>query len=120
MDLKVKLSADAVLNKTFAGMEKGYDPYAVDLFLDQVLSDYSNFENVLREREDYIAKLETSIKRQKDQISNLEIENAKYQNRLGSIKDEGKVSVQNIDYLKRIAALEKKLFELGVDPSKVR
>ncbi len=120
MDFKVKLTSKAVLNKPFAVNVKGYDALDVDKFLDQVALDYNIFEKVLLERDDYIAKLETLIKNHRDQISSLEIENAKYRKRLENIKDEGKVSLQNVEYIRRIAVLEKELYRLGVDPSKIK
>jgi DivIVA domain-containing protein len=120
VEFKIKLTSKIVLSKPFAVNVKGYDPLDVDKFLDQVALDYNVFEKVLLERDDYIAKLETLIKNHRDQISSLEIENAKYRKRLENIKDEGKVSIQNVEYIRRIAALEKELYRLGVDPSKIK
>ncbi|MDD3206898.1 MAG: DivIVA domain-containing protein [Bacilli bacterium] len=120
MDFKPNLTSKAIINKVFSKNVKGYDALEVDVFLDQVAKDYAVFDRALRERDEYIAELETLIKRHRDRISLLEIENAKYSKRLGNIKDEGKVSLQNIEYLKRIDVLEKELYRIGVDPSKLK
>ncbi len=120
MDFKVKLTAKAIINKSFSKDVKGYDALEVDKFLDQVALDYVSFEKVLSEREKYIADLETLIKKHRDSISSLEIENAKYRKRFENIKDEGKVSVQNVEYIRRINVLEKELYRLGKDPSKIK
>ncbi|MFA5421698.1 MAG: DivIVA domain-containing protein [Bacilli bacterium] len=120
MDHKVALTSKAVLSKVFLKDVKGYDALEVDTFLDQVVNDYRLFEKALLERDAYIAELETLVKKHKDNSSLLEIENAKAQKRLGNIKDEGKVSLQNLEYLQKIAIYEKELYRLGVDPSKLK
>jgi len=120
VDLKLNLTSKAVLNKAFSKNVKGYDAMEVDAFLDQVLSDYRSFEAILSERDVYIADLETLVKKHRDQISLMEIENAKYRKRLENIKDEGKVSLQNVEYLRRIDILEKELYRIGIDPSKLK
>lgn len=120
MDFKAKITSKTILNKPFSKNVKGYDALEVDKFLDQVALDYLAFEKVLLERDDYIAKLEILIRKHRDQTSALEIENAKYRKRLENIKDEGKVSIQNVEYIRRIAALEKELYRLGFDPSKIK
>lgn len=120
MDFKFNLSSKAILNNAFSKNVKGYDPLEVDVLLDQVIADYRLFEKSLSDRDEYIAELETLVKKHRDQISILEIENAKHRQRLENIKDEGKVSMQNVVYLKRIDVLEKELYRKGVDPSKIK
>ena len=120
MDFKFNLTSKAILNKTFSKNVKGYEPLEIDSFLDQVIADYRLFEKALFDRDEYIADLETLIKKHRDQISSLEIDNAKYRKRLENIKDEGKVSMQNVEYLRRIDILEKDLYRIGVDPSKLK
>jgi len=120
MDTKLALSYKAVISKTFKKAIKGYDALDVDEFFDRVALDYRQMESMSTEIKPYIAQLETMIKMQKDKIGTLEIENAKLQKRLGNIKDDAQVSSQNIEYLKRIDVLEKELYRLGKDPSKLK
>ncbi|MFA5480772.1 MAG: DivIVA domain-containing protein [Bacilli bacterium] len=119
MESKINLSAKAIINKLFTRNVKGYDPLEVDKFLDSVADDYRLFEKALAEYKLYVAELETLVKTNKDKLVELEVENAKYKKRLGNIKDDPKVTMQNLEYIKRINVLETELYRLGVDPTKL-
>ena len=43
----IKLSAQDILKKQFRSKVKGYDPDEVDAYLDEVISDYENFQQIL-------------------------------------------------------------------------
>ena len=45
MAIKLVLSAEEIGNKVFKGVPRGYDPYDVDKYLDQIISDYEKVEN---------------------------------------------------------------------------
>ncbi len=44
MAIKLVLSSEQIGNKIFKGVPRGYDPYEVDKFLDQVIMDYERVE----------------------------------------------------------------------------
>ena len=45
MAIKLVLSAEQIGNKIFKGVPRGYDPYEVDKFLDQIIMDYERVES---------------------------------------------------------------------------
>lgn len=118
--MKLNLSSLQLLNKTFKGKTKGYDPLEVDEFIDQIIQDYLIVENnVLLKKDDY-EKLVKSNKDFKNQIREQEIVIADYKNKLDGIADNENISLENINYLQRIAALEKFIYSLGQDPNKIK
>lgn len=116
--MKLHLSKEDILNKKFEPSFKGYDGEEVDKFLDLILEDYLNFEIQSKEDE----KL----------ISTLRLENEDYKNRIQAMKDSKEMerlkteaiskipSGDNLELLKRCALYEKKLYSLGIDPSKLK
>lgn len=116
--MKLNLSKEQILNKKFTPSFKGYDSEAVDKFLDLILEDYLNFEIKTKEDEQL--------------ISSLRLENEEYKNRIQAMKDSQefqrlKKEAQsaapegdNLELLKRCAIYEKKLYQMGVDPSKLK
>ena len=40
MAIKLVMSAQEILDKTFPGCPRGYDPFLVDEFLDSIIRDY--------------------------------------------------------------------------------
>ena len=118
-DETIKLNAEKILKQVFTPDVKGYDADQVDTFLDQVKEDYQVFESYVAKSRKYIVDLETQLKRCRDQLSTLEVENARMAQRLEGIKDSDNVSSGNIDLLQRIDRLERELFRLGADPRKI-
>ena len=45
MAIKLVLTAEQIGNKIFKGVPRGYDPYEVDKFLDQIILDYERVED---------------------------------------------------------------------------
>ena len=45
MAIKLVLTAEQIGNKIFKGVPRGYDPYEVDKFLDQIITDYERVES---------------------------------------------------------------------------
>ncbi|MDY0100499.1 MAG: hypothetical protein RBR94_00720, partial [Bacilli bacterium] len=74
----------------------------------------------IEERNEYITKLETTINDLRKTQRELELIKASYEERFGNIKSDQKVSLQNVEYIKRINILEEKLYALGVDPRKLK
>ena len=115
----ISLNPKLILTKVFTGNVKGYDSEEVDEFLDIVVKDYVAFEDYNKEFQKYIVDLETQLRKVKEANSALEVENARLKQRVDGIKDSDSVSSTNIDLLQRISRLEKALYKLGVDPTKI-
>ncbi len=95
------LTAREILEKDFPLAPKGYVPQEVDQFLDLVIKDYVEFDNVKK-------KLLTEIKL-------LENDNAKLKSEIRNLKASLEIansnkSVTNVDLLKRISDLEKVVY----------
>jgi DivIVA domain-containing protein len=118
-DKTISLNAKLILTKVFTPDVKGYDADQVDEFLDNIAKDYQAFEAYYKDSQKYIVDLETQLRKSRDQVSGLEVDNARLSKRLEGIKDSDSVTTNNIDLLQRIGRLEKELFRLGVDPRKI-
>ena len=95
------LTAREILEKDFPLAPKGYVPQEVDQFLDLVIKDYVEFDNVKK-------RLLTEIKL-------LENDNAKLKSEIRNLKASLEIansnkSVTNVDLLKRISDLEKVVY----------
>lgn len=91
--MNIKLTSKDILEKEFKKSVKGYNIDQVDQFLDQIMEDYDNFEQVINE-------LRAENERLKDELS-------------GSAKKpspQPSTSNMNYDILKRLANLEKAVF----------
>ncbi len=119
MDGNIKLNAKKILEKVFVPHGHGYDPEEVDAYLDEIIADYQSFERFYNESSKYIAELETSMRRYRERISELEVANAKMSKRLSGIKEGDSVSSENIEYISRIRRLENALYAKGIDPTKI-
>lgn len=122
MALKLNYSAKSLLDVKFTKNVKGYDPYQVDKALDLAIDDYKNYETYHKESAEYIRRLEADTQTLKDKIKELEIEVARLQNRSKDLNkvDDPRVNSNNINLIKRISALEKALYQKGVDPTKIK
>lgn len=120
MEFKLILSSEEILNHVFKSSYKGYDPLSVDLFLDEIIKDYKtvelkkslldkDLENALKEKQELIKK-----------IRDLDSELAKYKARYSDLKPTDNVNLDNLNYIRRINALETFLFKNGFDPSKIK
>ena len=117
---KMNYTSYTLLHKKFTSNVKGYDPLEVDKVLDDIINDLEFYENYVLEAKDYISRLETEIKKNRDEINNLTTEKATLESRLGGIDNDNNVSRENIHLLQRIRLLENKLYEKGVDPNKIK
>ncbi len=123
------LTAKEILDKKFTKDVKGYDALEVDDFLDRVIKDYQTFQNEIARRDAAIAEEKkqmlalqaqnntSALETAKQRIHELELENASYKNKLAGIASaDPNLNVQNINYIKRIQALESFVWQLGYDP----
>lgn len=97
---KIFLTTKDILEKEFNFDVRGYRPQEVDKFLDLVIKDYNEYQNIIK-------KLAVEIK-------NLESENQTLQNEIRDLKSKldlatsnSSRSVTNLDIIKRISELEK-------------
>ena len=95
----VSLSIQDILEKEFKIDTRGYRPQEVDSFLDVIMRDYNEYNNIIKA----LVKDNKSLMAQnhtlKEEVRNLKssIEAAKY----------GEKEITNVDLLRRISQLEK-------------
>lgn len=117
---KINYTTQSLLDLQFSKNVKGYDAYQVDVALDKVLDDYRFYEKFYNEAKEYIAKLESDIKKYRDEIREKDIELSKVTKRIEGIKDNQNVSTENMDLLQKIDAYERVLYSKGIDPTKIK
>lgn len=108
MENKIQLNPTKILNKQFQVDFKGYNAAEVDYFLDIVINDYETFKNLLGLAYDKIETLNAKNAQLKEQIKSLEQELATHRSQLTLAEG---ASVNNVDLLRRISALEKEVFK---------
>ena len=113
----ISLNAEQILRKTFTPNVKGYDPDEVDSFLDRVIRDYQSFESYYKE---YIVELELQLRKSRETNNGLTVENAKLTSRLAGVKDPSEVTSSSLQYVNRIAKLEKEIWRLGGNPENIK
>ncbi len=118
--IKLNLTSQDILNKQFKPSKSGYDSYEVDEFLDNIINDYRLVEkNMLLKKKQYddLLKQFHEIKEQKDK---LEIKNRSYEDKLKDINDTSKVTIDNIDLIKKIDRYERFLWKQGINPNNIK
>ncbi len=119
MPLELKLDSNKILHKQFEGTKPGYNALQVDSFLDTVISDYQTMEKYVNDSESKINELTNLNGLLNKRLSQSEASLAVMTEKLKNISDNDKASLNNLDLLKRISALEQALFKLGVDPNSI-
>lgn len=96
---KISLTMQDILEKEFKIDTRGYRPQEVDQFLDVIIRDYNEYNNIIKSLIKENKELNSLNHELKEQIRNLKsnIEAAKY----------GEKEITNIDLLRRISQLEK-------------
>lgn len=118
--IKLNLTSQDILNKQFKPSKSGYDSYEVDEFLDNIINDYRLVEkNMLIKKKQYddLLKQFHETKEQKDK---LEIKNRSYEDKLKDINDTSKVTIDNIDLIKKIDRYERFLWKQGINPNNIK
>jgi len=116
--MKLLLSSKDVLNKEFSKNVKGYDPLEVDSFLDMVLKDYKVVDDVVSNLNQQIVNLKEINQEQEVEFEALKASSNKKAKQTFVVNDYSRLD--NLELLKKISAYENKLYELGVDPSKIK
>ena len=101
---RIILSEKDILEKQFKIDTRGFRPQEVDKFLDVIMRDYEEFNNILKELEfDKKELIEDNIKL-KQEIRNL-------RTKLDIVKEtSGPAEVNNADLLRRLSSLEKVIY----------
>ncbi len=100
---QTKLSADQIYKKEFNIEFKGYSIFEVDGLLDEVISDYQTYENLINTHMTLIDQLQRSN-------TNLQAKIIELQGRLEASQTESPV-VQQTDLLKRLSKLEQEVYK---------
>lgn len=119
MAVKLLLDSNKIYHKEFQGTKPGYDALQVDTFLDIVIKDYETFESYLTSSSREIEELKDRLSHVIDELNESKLENAKLKQKLDGIKSDQNASLNNLELLKRISALEKALSKAGINPNKV-
>lgn len=116
--MKLLLTSRDILNKEFTKNVKGYDPLEVDTFLDNVLKDYKVIDNVIVNLNDKVNELKKENQELTSELELLKSQNVRKSKQTFVVNDYSRLD--NLELLKKISAYENKLYELGVDPSKIK
>ena len=79
MAIKLVLTAEQIGNKIFKGVPRGYDPYEVDKFLDQIITDYERVESNYLVTQGELEGLKKRINQLEKEKADMEIELGKLQ-----------------------------------------
>lgn len=105
MAIKLVLSAEQIGNKIFKGVPRGYDPYEVDKFLDQIIMDYERVESNYLASSTEIESLRKRITTLEKEKADIEIELGKLKAKYSKIKPTDNVTDDNINLIKRIESV---------------
>ena len=99
MNDRITLTMQDILEKEFKIDARGYRPQEVDKFLDIIIKDYNEYNNIIRNQEKEKRALALENQNLKNEARNLRssIEAARI----------GEKEITNVDLLRRISQLEK-------------
>lgn len=99
---RISLSIQDILDKEFKVDARGYRLQEVDKFLDVIIKDYNEFDNIIRSYDRERKKLIAENNTLKQEIHNLK-------SSISAIKT-GEKEITNVDLIRRISQLEKIIF----------
>lgn len=108
MATDMNLTAQEIYEKEFHVDLKGYASAEVDEFLDMVIEDYQKYDEKVEELGAAVTRYEEKIKELQQQLFALQSENENLNEKVNSDFVNG--SSNTVDILKRIARLEKAVF----------
>lgn len=103
MEKRFKLKVEDVLNKQFNIDFKGYSSVEVDEFLDLVISDYQEYDAMIKNLGERLQEYEKQVAAMKAKIIELE-------GKQEAVQADGNNVVSNVDILKRLTRLENAVF----------
>lgn len=114
----LSFTSEKLLEIKFPAVEHGYDPYQVDMVLDQIIADYRNLES----SEEITERLKEEIIELKKLNDSLNGELLKEKNRMKYLpRDQKEVHIDNYELLLRIGKLEALIYEkLGISPEDIK
>lgn len=98
LEEKIYLTAKDILEKEFKIDTRGYRPQEVDKFLDIIISDYTEYNKIIKRLETELRTIMTENERLKKEVRELRSQIEMASNAKG---------VTNVDILKRLSELEK-------------
>ena len=96
---KISLTIQDILEKEFKIDARGYRLQEVDKFLDIIIRDYNEYNNIIRSLEKERKSLAEENQELKQEVRNLK-------SSIEAVKQEGK-EITNVDLIRRISQLEK-------------
>ena len=99
MQEKITLTPQDILKKEFKIDMRGYSLKEVDSFLDEIIGDYEQFNEIIKTYEEEKAEYLKEIMNLKQELRNVKMS-------IDAVKD-GNKEVTNLDILRRISNLEK-------------
>ena len=120
MAIKLVLTAEQIGNKIFKGVPRVYDPYEVDKFLDQIITDYERVESNYLVTQGELEGLKKRINQLEKEKADMEIELGKLKAKYSKIKPTDNVTDDNINLIKRINTLETFLWQNGFNPNSIK
>ena len=97
---RITLTTKDILEKEFKLDARGYRPQEVDKFLDLVIKDYTEYQNIIK-------KLAVEIKNLESENQSLQAEVRDLKSKLDIAASNSSKGVTNLDIIKRISELEK-------------
>lgn len=105
----INLTPQDILDKDFNVDTRGYRPQEVDKFLDMIIKDYSEYNNIIK-------KLQKENKLLEEEITRLKQEVRRYKE-TEDIVESSTTRITNLDILKRLSSLEKTVYGKNSDIS---
>lgn len=100
---KIALTPQDILEKEFKIDTRGYRLREVDQFLDIVIGDYEQLINIIKDNEKEKEELLNEIMNLKQELRNLKVS--------VEIAKTGEKEITNLDLLRRLASLEKIVYD---------
>lgn len=97
---KFYLTTQDILDKEFKIDARGYRPQEVDKFLDMIMSDYTEFMNIIK-------KLEKENRILTEENNRIKMEYRKLRDNIESASEGTSATGNNLDLLRRLSNLEK-------------
>lgn len=97
---KFYLTTQDILDKEFKIDARGYRPQEVDKFLDMIMSDYTEFMNIIK-------KLEKENRILTEENNRIKMEYRKLRDNIESASEGTGATGNNLDLLRRLSNLEK-------------
>ena len=97
---RIALTTKDILEKEFKLDARGYRPQEVDKFLDLIMKDYNEYQNIIK-------KLAVEIKNLESENQSLQAEVRDLKSKLEIAASNSSKGVTNLDIIKRISEIEK-------------